>query len=455
MTTNGVYQQVIATCIINIINFSHGAVLGWSSPFLPLLQSDQSPLDSGPVTIEQGSWIGSILCLGALLGTLIYGTLVPILGVKKAIHCLSLPNAIFWLIVYFGTSVYHLYLARFLAGACGGGVIVTFPLFIADISDSKIRGVLGSILAFSGNLGILVIYIVGDWLSYRTVPVVMIILPVTFSVLLFFIPETPQSLLKQRRLPEAERSLMFYKGIAKQDIKFSNFEQEFEQLRSFVLGVKVEHQKLQFDDFSSPMARNGILIGIFLMFLNQFCGVFAILTYAVTIFEESGSTLKPEAASIIIGAIQLVGIIGSFIFIDLAGRKLLLLVSTFGTGIGMFTLGAYSWLRVNQVNLEGYGWIPVVSLSFGVFMFCIGLCNIPFFVLPEILPAKICNVGNTISMISVCIFSFITLKIVPVLMATIELYGVLTIFGTTCFLGLIVVAVFIPETKGKNLVTPL
>lgn len=41
------------------------------------------------------------------------------------------------MIVYFGTSVYHLYIARFLAGATGGGIMVTFPLFIADISDNR------------------------------------------------------------------------------------------------------------------------------------------------------------------------------------------------------------------------------------------------------------------------------------------------------------------------------
>ncbi|XP_055590223.1 facilitated trehalose transporter Tret1-like [Uranotaenia lowii] len=450
MTRTGVFHQVITTCIVNIISLSYGAVLGWVSPFLPLLQSDQSPLDTGPVTIEQSSWIGSILCIGAMLGALIFGILAPMIGVKKAIHCLCIPNATFWLLVYFGSTVYHLYVARFVAGFCGGGVFVTFPIFVANISDRKIRGVLGSLLAFSVNSGILLMYIVGQWLSYRTVPIVMIFLPVAFSVLLVLIPETPQSLLKQRRLPEAERSLLFYKGYRNQDLQSSNFELEFEQLKSCVQDVKVDHQKLQFSDFASAAACKGILIGIFLVFLNQFCGIFAILTYAVTIFEKSGSSLGPGTSSIIIGAIQVVGIIGSSILIDLAGRKLLLMVSTFGTGLGMITLGMYSWLEIHNVNLEGFGWIPVVSLSFGVFMYCVGLCNIPFFLLPEILPAKICNVGNTISMVSLCLFAFIALKIVPVLMNTIELYGVFSIFASTCFLGMIVIGAFIPETKGKN-----
>lgn len=132
------------------------------------------------------------------------------------------------------------------------------------------------------------------------------------------------------------------------------------------------------------------------MFLNQFCGVFAILTYAVSIFSESGSTLSPGTSAIIMGAIQIVGTIASFIFIDLAGRKVLLLISTYGTGLGLTCLGVYSWMRSQSVDLTGLDWIPIASLSLTVFLFCVGLCNIPFFVLPELLPAKVCYIDNSI-----------------------------------------------------------
>uniref|UniRef100_A0A8D8IHU6 Facilitated trehalose transporter Tret1 n=2 Tax=Culex pipiens TaxID=7175 RepID=A0A8D8IHU6_CULPI len=472
--SKGVLHQVLATCTINIVNYAHGAALGWVSPFLPLLQSEDSPLETGPVTVEQGSWIGSILCLGGLFGAIVYGYLTEKIGVKKSIASLCISNMSFWTIVYFGTSVYHLYLARFLAGVTGGGVIVTFPLFIADISDSKVRGALGSILALAGNSGILTMYIVGDLLSYRTVPVVMISLPTLFAILMTLIPETPQSLLKQRNVTQAEQSLKFYSGLKSDQECTPEFKQQFEKLRNFILNSKLQSDRLQLQDFTSPAAKKGILIGIFLMFLNQFCGVFAILTYAVSIFSESGSTLSPGTSAIIMGAIQIVGTIASFIFIDLAGRKVLLLISTYGTGLGLTCLGVYSWLRAQSVDLTGLDWIPIASLSLTVFLFCVGLCNIPFFVLPELLPAKICNAGNTISMISITIFSFISLKvryiasisitihllknlysqILPILLEQIQLHGAVAIFASTCFIGGIVIALFIPETKGKNLISP-
>ncbi|XP_019565072.3 facilitated trehalose transporter Tret1 [Aedes albopictus] len=452
--SNGVLNQVFSVCTINIINLAHGTTLGWLSPFLPLLQSENSPLETGPVTIEQGSWIGSILCLGGLAGAIIYGSLTSRLGVKRCISCIIIPNISFWVIVYFGTSVYHLYIARFIAGATGGGIMVTFPLFIADISDNKIRGILGSCMALFGNSGILLMYIVGDLLSYRTVPLVMMSVPLLFGIIMYFIPETPQTLLRKRKVEEAAKSLKFFKGITPGTKDMIAFERDFEVLQNFVTNSKAQTTKLQLSDFTSPQAKKGIFIGIFLMFLNQFCGIFAILTYAVTIFQESGSDLSPGASAIIIAAIQILGTVASFVFVDLAGRKVLLLVSTFGTGVGLSCLGTFSWLKEHQFDLTGFGWIPVVILSITMFIFCVGLCSIPFFVLPEILPAKICNVGNTISMISITIFSFVVLKILPIMLEQIELYGATAVFAGTCFVGVIIIAIVIPETKGKNLVVP-
>ncbi|KXJ82000.1 hypothetical protein RP20_CCG016266 [Aedes albopictus] len=405
--SNGVLNQVFSVCTINIINLAHGTTLGWLSPFLPLLQSEDSPLETGPVTIEQGSWIGSILCLGGLAGAIIYGSLTSRLGVKRS-----------------------------------------------DISDNKIRGILGSCMALFGNSGILLMYIVGDLLCYRTVPLVMMSVPLLFGIIMYFIPETPQTLLRKRKVEEAAKSLKFFKGITPGTKDLIAFERDFEVLQNFVTNSKAQTTKLQLSDFTSSQAKKGIFIGIFLMFLNQFCGIFAILTYAVTIFQESGSDLSPGASAIIIAAIQILGTMASFVFVDLAGRKVLLLVSTFGTGVGLSCLGTFSWLKEHQFDLTGFGWIPVVILSITMFIFCVGLCSIPFFVLPEILPAKICNVGNTISMISITIFSFVVLKILPIMLEQIELYGATAVFAGTCFVGVIIIAIVIPETKGKNLVVP-
>lgn len=43
----------------------------------------------------------------------------------------------FWLCIIFGRYVYHLYVARLLAGCTGGGLFVCIPLFVAEISEDR------------------------------------------------------------------------------------------------------------------------------------------------------------------------------------------------------------------------------------------------------------------------------------------------------------------------------
>lgn len=66
-----------------------------------------------------------------------------------------------------------------------------------------------------------------------------------------------------------------------------------------------------------------------LMWLNQFCGCFAMLNYTATIFSESGSTLEPNMAAIIVATIQLLGSYISVQMVERLGRKVISLIEPF------------------------------------------------------------------------------------------------------------------------------
>lgn len=53
--------------IANILMISSGVMTGWTSPAIPFLESEETPLKSGPVTTEEISWIGANLSLGGTL----------------------------------------------------------------------------------------------------------------------------------------------------------------------------------------------------------------------------------------------------------------------------------------------------------------------------------------------------------------------------------------------------
>lgn len=85
------YKIIIA---VNLITLSHGCMIGWLSPALLVLMSDDSPMNGGALTTEQVSWIGAILNVGALIGNFAYTAITSYFGRKKALCLLAVPNAV-------------------------------------------------------------------------------------------------------------------------------------------------------------------------------------------------------------------------------------------------------------------------------------------------------------------------------------------------------------------------
>ncbi|EAT41204.1 AAEL007139-PA [Aedes aegypti] len=439
---------------VNIITISHGAAIGWVSPFLPYLQSGESHLTSGSVSIEQASWIGSLLCIGGLIGAPVFGLLADRFGKKLGLQLIVIPHVAFWICILYGPNVYFIYLGRILAGSGGGGILRAIPLYIADIAHCKLRGMLGSVLVISLNVGILLGFVLGNSLSYFTVPIVMLVAPILFVVSTCFLPETPYCLLKQNRIEKAELSLMFYRGVDGHFQKTDDFRKEFEQLKKLSLVAKdpFEH-KLNWRDFCTKQARKGLGIGIFLMVLNQFCGALAIITYSANIFSESGSDLSPNVSSIIVAIIQLTGTLVSFVLVDNLGRKILLLISTIGTTAGLFSMGIFSFLQHSGHDLSELGSLPILSLSFTILFSSFGILPLPYVILAEVLPQKVRNVGSTISILMISSSAFVVLKVFPIMIDRVHLYGAMWFHASICLISIFIILFAVPETKGKDLLT--
>lgn len=122
---------------MNLVALSHGNILGWAAPALPKLASDSTPLISGPMTNEEMSWVGSINCVGALVGSLSFGYVIALLGSKRALLLMAVPNFIFWLLIYFGNMYYHILIARFISGWTGGALQMTVILFVSEIANDE------------------------------------------------------------------------------------------------------------------------------------------------------------------------------------------------------------------------------------------------------------------------------------------------------------------------------
>lgn len=445
-----VKYQFLAACCANIVVLGQGCAIGWLSPILPLLRSDDSPLQSGKITIEEASWIGSISSIGSVVGTIYFGLISIYFGCKNTLVFCAFPVAIFWLFVIFATNAWHLCAGRFIQGLTAGAFLCV-QLYLADIASDRIRGILGTLLTLSVNIGILIGYIGGTYLSYTTVPYILMIFPILFICIFVFMPNTPQYYLNARRNDKAEKSLRFYRG-CKSTSCYDNVElqQELSHMSAINKQKEIAGRPTLSDFFNKPTMK-AMLIGPTLMAVSQFSGTFCLTNYSVTIFEMSGSNYSPHMSSIVFGCLQIVGTYVTTLFIDRVGRKVLLLISGSGSAVGLTVMGIFSYLFESGYDVSGLNWVPVVSLSFVIFIASIGLIPIPYVIIAEVLPQKIRLIGTTICTTTVSLWAAIILNQFPYLLVNLHLYGCMWLFASVAIFGLLFTIFFVPETKGKTL----
>jgi SP family facilitated glucose transporter-like MFS transporter 8 len=269
------------------------------------------------------------------------------------------------------------------------------------------------------------------------------------------LPETPYYLMKQNKFDEAEKSLAYFRNV-QDDLEVNDeYKIELETLKSQNGGeaVKVinESMEVTYKDFVTKPALKAMGIGIGLMVLNQGCGIFAMLNYTATIFIEGGSNMSPNMSAIVVGGIQLIGAYISTILVERSGRKFCLVISSFGTVIGFAVMGTYQYLKMIEYDLTQFSWIPVVSFSFIIFIASWGILTLPFVVLAEIMPEKIRASAVSIAMAIVWILGFVSIKYIYQLFESFGMHGASFIFAGVCFIGMLFIIFFVPETKGKSL----
>lgn len=136
-------------------------------------------------------------------------------------------------------------------------------------------------------------------------------------------------------------------------------------------------------------ALKGIIIGIVISILVLGCGNFALLNYAILIFERSGAHINPYISSIMLFVAQIIGCICSTGLADKLGRKFLIIVSLVGSAIGLITLAVYLHLMEHGVDTQLFTWIPVASLSFAIFIGSAGIVPLGAICTIEQLPSKV------------------------------------------------------------------
>ncbi|VEN46389.1 unnamed protein product [Callosobruchus maculatus] len=456
--------QILAVCVKNVLLTSYGLTLGFPTILIPSLSGDD-PDEKITMGVEEISWIGSLNLICVPLGCLFSGPVTHNLGRKLTMQLVTIPFIAAFLIFHFSNRSWHIFLALCLTGFTGGLLEAPVLTYVAEITQPHLRGILSSTSSASVSLGILGEFLLGTFLSWRTVSLVNCVVPIMSFILLMFVPETPIFLLSNNKYEEAKKSIAWLRGWTKP----ANIEPEFQELYK-QLKQKESEKKESRIQLLHNLAKKTFLWPYFVVSLafalGSFSGNQPLQTYAIKIFSTVKAPIDRYYATVIIGVIQLIGCILSVIIIHVLGKRILNFISLIGCGTCFMVAATYIYsidikyiddfspknvTTLTTTGGTGTQWVPVVFLIFSSFFSYLGIRILPWVLTGEVYPNEVRATASGLSGGIGYLFNFMANKTFPTLVSHITLPGVFWLYGSVGLIGTVLLYFFLPETEGKSL----
>ncbi|MEX0988295.1 MAG: sugar porter family MFS transporter [Bacteroidales bacterium] len=437
-----------------LFGFDTGVISG----AIPFLQ------DYFELTESQIESITALGLIGAVVGALFTGSLSDYLGRRKVILASAFVFATGAVWTGLAPTVTQLMISRFYLGLAIGVSSFAVPLYISEISPTKIRGRLVSMFQLLITVGILAAYLSDKALadnsnpeSWRPMLWVGVFPAIILFVGMFFLPETPRWLMSKGREEESRRIL--------KKIEYPEFiDHSMSQMKT---DLAIEAIQAGWKEIFKPWLRNALIIAIGIMFFQQFVGINTVIYYSPKIFLAAGfeGAEAAIAASVIVGVVNVVFTILSLFIIDRLGRRKLYFIGVSGIVVALISMGL-------GFMVEGISkWFLVGSMLVYIAFFAISLGPLGWLIITEVFPTRVRGLGSSIGSLSnwgfntLVVWTFYKMAsaignasdvVVPEGKVLSDVCpscigSVFWIFAGVALIGLVWGYFYIPETKGVSL----
>lgn len=359
----------------------------------------------------------------------------------------GVPLFLSYILIIIAWNPYVLYAARGIGGIGQGIAYVICPMYIGEIADKEIRGTLGSFIKLMVTFGELYAHAIGPFVSYQLLGYSCLLIPLIFFISFPWMPESPYYLLMKNRQNEALMSLKRLKRCASKN----QLETDIDQMQKIVVR-DLNNRGRFWDLFGTPGNRRAVIISIGLQFVLQFSGIAAIESYTQEILEEGDAGLPASMSVILLSVLQLIAGLGAVVLVDKLGRRPLLIITTLLAAIALTITGGFYLVKVQfGVDMTGYGWLLHSSVIFYELIIALGLNPLPYMMLGELFPTSVKGAAVSLANLMSSLFAFIVSKMYQVISDNWGVYAAFGWFAIICYIGVIFIALIVPETKGKSL----
>ncbi|KAF2174230.1 hypothetical protein M409DRAFT_62327 [Zasmidium cellare ATCC 36951] len=410
--------------------------------------------------------ISSFGVLGAAFGSLCALYLNDRIGRLRSFQLALLVWASGILMQVFSSGIYGFMLfARIWGGLGSGSLTVTGPLFLAEISTAKKRGLMVSlymvVLLTFLTLGFFINYAANKHMTptreqYRLVQAIPLIPSGIAFICSFWMTDSPRWLASQDRYSEALAALCRLRGSDPSD---PEVQQEFEQIeaqrREKLADLAGTSLWIVVKEIATvPTYRSRYLLVMTMQTVAQWSGGNGITYYIPQIFQYAG--IKGESSSLISsGAYGIVKLVFTMIFawglIDIIGRRRCFLAGLSLQLSAHIYMAAYMAYQPGVASNKSASDAAIASVFIYAVGWSIGLCTVQYLYGTEIFPTRIRSVGYASSMVLHWLFQFAVVRVTPNMFVSLDVWGAYVFWALICGLGILILGLWAPETKGVPL----
>lgn len=337
-------------------------------------------------------------------------------------------------------------------GLCTNSLLPVSILSLTEMLSPDYRFIAMQIIGLSLTLGCAVAGILGKFLYYKSVSIIMVVPAAIGLIIAFFWPESPPWLAWKGNFDECKKQFEWLRG--KDDVSSKELSELIvaqtenrKREKTVRITAKVLWNKVTNRDFYVPTFH--ILLLLNMMYWSG--GDFVII-YFLKLAEKS---TQNENAMFYGSVIMYMTLFSGSIITNITVRKFrnktVLLTSTIGVSICLLSIIIITYLQTTG-KLSKESTLCIYFLVIYVACFSLGLNAVVFYIAAELMPVKHRSISGALYIVFNCGLYASNLKISPYLIKYIDIWATFLIFLTNAIICTFLVWKFVPETKGKTLV---